>query len=400
MAFARSDIGSCVLKIAPPTFRCGSSASRAMKSRMISLEPSEDRVYATIAKESFHRDWRLAAASAANAQFHSPGRRAPASRSSAILRSSRSPHFATSRFRCADRLPYDRAVMSEKGHSLPSRKRCRPSLQFFQQSRRVCNRHAPLNAFRPPICARFRAPLGKANAGCGQCESPYSNVVSATFNPAPSLKMMFSRGMRYIREFFTTALYSARQPHEPASISDLQPRRVHINDERCDLLALLPPTIFDGVRAITTSTPAFTPFVPPKFFRSFSTNSEPSPLASLSNSVLPGRSPAMNFGQRDAEISPPATRGRYFCFCSPFEQNQRLRDTDRLMRRNKRSHVSIPAPKQNCGASVIGLRQTKAAIFFGTLIPNAPISGEPFEIFGREFRRWRSISSGSTCSRR
>ena len=40
-AFSRSDIGSVVLKIAPPTFKCGSSASRAMNRRMISLEPSK-----------------------------------------------------------------------------------------------------------------------------------------------------------------------------------------------------------------------------------------------------------------------------------------------------------------------------------------------------------------------
>jgi len=40
-ALARSDMGNWVLKMAPPTFKCGSSASRAMNKRMISLEPSK-----------------------------------------------------------------------------------------------------------------------------------------------------------------------------------------------------------------------------------------------------------------------------------------------------------------------------------------------------------------------
>src|SRR5438876_6079934 len=55
------------------------------------------------------------------------------------------------------------------------------------------------------------------------------------------------------------------------------------------------------------------------------------------------------------------------------------------MRRNKRSHVSIPAPKQNCGASVVGLRQTKAAIFLQDFDSKRPDLCEPFEIFGRNF---------------
>src|SRR5213594_4626303 len=55
------------------------------------------------------------------------------------------------------------------------------------------------------------------------------------------------------------------------------------------------------------------------------------------------------------------------------------------MRRNKRSHVSIPAPKQNCRASVIGLRQAKAAVFLWNFDSKRPDLCEPFEIFGRNF---------------
>src|SRR5207237_7048166 len=81
------------------------------------------------------------------------------------------------------------------------------------------------------------------------------------------------------------------------------------------------------------------------------------------------------------------------------EQEERLGDSDRLMRRNKCRHVSVPTPKQNCGPSVIALRQTESAIFLWHLIPNAPISASPLKFSGG-ISPVRSISSGSTWSRK
>src|SRR5438105_1601114 len=80
-------------------------------------------------------------------------------------------------------------------------------------------------------------------------------------------------------------------------------------------LRSFPPTIFDGVRAMTTSTPAFTPLVH-QSFSPFRTNSLPSELGSARRLIVAGSDPACVSVNANAEISPPATRGRYFCFCS------------------------------------------------------------------------------------
>jgi hypothetical protein len=56
-------------------------------------------------------------------------------------------------------------------------------------------------------------------------------------------------------------------------------------------LRSFPPTIFDGVRAITTSTPAFTPLVH-QSFSPFRMNSEPSWLGSAFRLSVAGSDPA------------------------------------------------------------------------------------------------------------
>src|SRR5215475_8146679 len=55
------------------------------------------------------------------------------------------------------------------------------------------------------------------------------------------------------------------------------------------------------------------------------------------------------------------------------------------MRGNKRRHVSIPAPKQNCGPSIIGLRQTEATIFLRHLDSKRSDFRKTLEIFRRNF---------------
>src|SRR5881227_118753 len=67
------------------------------------------------------------------------------------------------------------------------------------------------------------------------------------------------------------------------------------------------------------------------------------------------------------------------------EQEQRLGDSDRLMGGNKRRHVSVPTPKQNCGPSVIALRQTKSAIFLWHLDSKRADFRKSIEIFWRNF---------------
>src|SRR5437868_14906529 len=65
------------------------------------------------------------------------------------------------------------------------------------------------------------------------------------------------------------------------------------------------------------------------------------------------------------------------------EQEERLGDSDRLMRRNKCRHVSVPTPKQNCGPSLFPLGQTKSPIFLCHFVSNRTISANSLEFSGR-----------------
>ena len=135
-----------------------------------------------------------------------------------------------------------------------------------------------------------RRRLERPTHAAGNVSRPVFNVVSATFNPAPSLKMMFWRGMRTSVNF-TTALYSARSPmnRQRYAISSPGVSTSTMNAVIC--LRSFPPTIFDGVRAITTSTPAFTPLVH-QSFSPVSTNSEPSAVGSAFKLSVAGSEPA------------------------------------------------------------------------------------------------------------
>src|SRR6266478_6637061 len=57
------------------------------------------------------------------------------------------------------------------------------------------------------------------------------------------------------------------------------------------------------------------------------------------------------------------------------------------MRGNERGYISIPAPQQNCRASIIILRQTKSAIFLRHLDSKRADLRESLEIFRRNFAR-------------
>jgi hypothetical protein len=61
------------------------------------------------------------------------------------------------------------------------------------------------------------------------------------------------------------AVIERAQTHEAAAERHLEAGRVHVDDERGDLLPLFPFTIFGAVFAMTTSTPALRPFVHQSF---------------------------------------------------------------------------------------------------------------------------------------
>src|SRR5438552_3542493 len=97
--------------------------------------------------------------------------------------------------------------------------------------------YAPLNAFAGPFSRDFEQAFGKAYARRGQRESPGVQRRKRDFQSGAFLENDVLTWDTNIREFYDRVI-QCPQPHEPASISDLQPWRIHINDERCDLLAL------------------------------------------------------------------------------------------------------------------------------------------------------------------
>ncbi len=118
-------------------------------------------------------------------------------------------------------------------------------------------------------------------------------------------------------------------------------------------LRSFPPTIFEGVRAITTSTPAFTPFVH-QSFSPLRMNSEPSIVGSAFKFKVAGIGSCLDFSQRECRNLTARYAWQIFLFLFfGTKQKQRLRYTYRLMRRNKCSNVSIPAAQQHRRTSII-----------------------------------------------
>ena len=80
----------------------------------------------------------------------------------------------------------------------------------------------------------------------------------------------------------------------------------------------LPLTIFDGVRAITTSSSALVPLVHHSF-SPFRTHVSSSRIAVVS--IAAGSEPTLSSVSAKAEIAPLARRGKYFFFCASLPNN-------------------------------------------------------------------------------
>src|SRR2546423_9392002 len=93
----------------------------------------------------------------------------------------------------------------------------------------------------------------------------------------------------------------------------------------------LPPTIFDGVRAITTSSSAFVPLVHHSF-SPLRIQASPSSLGIAVVSIAAGSEPTLSSVSANAEIAPLARRGEdFFFFAFPPEHFWGLGPPDRLL---------------------------------------------------------------------
>ena len=137
-------------------------------------------------------------------------------------------------------------------------------------------------------------------------------------------------------------------------------RCVHFDDEGGDLISLFPLTIFGGVFAITTITPALMPFVH-QSFSPLRMKSLPSAVGSACVCMLRGRN-RRRFRERERrDFTVRDARQEFSFLLFRAEQNQRLRHADGLVRGKKRGEIPIAA-EQHCRAAIVGLRKTEAAV--------------------------------------
>ena len=218
-----------------------STASRAMNSRMISLDPSkirlmrESRIVRStgigVLAARAQRLRRLVAAPAADLQrvVHDRASRLPCSTAS------------RSRPRAGCRSRPARTAASRARRSLPSRTWSPPSARSCARPPRACRSAAPhctrsVAHVRDDFEQRLRRP---PHTLAGIVSRPVLSVVSASFSPLPSPHSMFSRGHAHVREP-DDAVLDRLEPHEPAAQHDFDARHVPLDDERRDLLARLP----------------------------------------------------------------------------------------------------------------------------------------------------------------
>ena len=159
-------------------------------------------------------------------------------------------------------------------------------------------------------------------------------------------------------------------------------------------LRSLPFTIFGGVRAITTSTPAFMPVCAPKFF-AVEDERRAVPVGSARKLIV--RWIGAGVCIRSAQMRKFLRRDPRQIFSALLfraEQEQRLRqrrsiDARRRARPDFRPNSRAKPPRaRNCTCD-----KPRPPYCFGTFIPNAPICASPSKFFGG-ISPVRSISSG------
>ncbi len=144
--------------------------------------------------------------------------------------------------------------------------------------------------------------------------------------------------------------------------------------------AVIPPRFFPARRrrlAMTTITPAFTPFVHQSF----------SPLSRIIRAVLRGLrlrlhlcrvGPDLRLGKRECGDFPARhSRQKTPLLLLCPEQDERLRHPDGLMRGEQRRQVPAITPEQHPGAAIILCESPRPPYSVAILIPNAPIFASP-----------------------
>src|SRR5580704_4146828 len=239
-----------------------------------------------------------------------------------------------------------------------------------------CSRSIP--HFRAMAKHRFDTPTHAA----GNVNRPVFSVVSATRSPLPSLSRIFSRGTRTLVKC-TTPLYSAFNPMNRQRQTISTPGVFMSTTNAVIWFLGLPCTIFGGVFAITTITPAFTPLV----HQLFAVNDKRSAIGcwlrmrfhfcGIGSNLCLGQRECRNFAASDSRQKPA------FLIIGS-EQDQRLWHANRLVRGNQRSQIAAETSEHHTRATVVGLREPETTELRRNLDPERTHSREAVDHFLRD----------------
>ena len=154
--------------------------------------------------------------------------------------------------------------------------------------------------------SRHRLPAATEDAG--RVRRPVLSVMSASLRPLPSFQRMFSRGTRTSWKRITPFSIPFRPMNSHRRTTSTPGQSVStMNAVICRRSR--PLTIFEGVRAITTSSSATVPFVHHSF-SPLRMKACPSSVGTALVSIAAGSEPTPASVSAKAEIAPLARRGK------------------------------------------------------------------------------------------
>ncbi len=165
----------------------------------------------------------------------------------------------------------------------------------------------------------------------------------------------------------------------------LEAGRIHIDDERGDLFALLPVHDFRRRLRHHDEHAGLQSIRAPKFF---AVQDELGTIGRRVGAQTHRRriGAGMRFGEREGrDLVARDARQIFFLLLFRAEEQQRLRNADRLVRGNERGQVCVPTAEQHRGAAVIDLRQTEAAVLLRNLDGEGAHGEEVVDILLRDF---------------
>ena len=173
------------------------------------------------------------------------------------------------------------------------------------------------------------------------------------------------------------------QAHETTAVCDLEPGRIDIDDKCSDLLPLLAVHNFWRRFCHHHQNAGLDQICAPKLFAIQDETGAVFAFVGAQTHVR-GIGPGIPFGQRESrDFLARDPRQIFVLLLFGSEQEQRLRNTERLMRGNERSQVRVPASEQHRGATVIDLRQTEALVLLRNFYPKCAHHEKFLDVFLR-----------------